>query len=195
MAAPTICFGNGKTILRAAYSKYVASESTNMATLNNRVNTSVNQATRTWTDTNGNFKPDCDLSNPAAQTVPGGDTCGLLNAPLGNLNVAAAYDSAITSGFGVRPNDQEVAAGLQQQVHPRVALDFQFTRHAFGNFIAAQNTTRPPSAYNSYCVTRRPTRGSRMAAAIRSAVSRICRPRISRRSRSTRSRKPATSAT
>ena len=63
--------GNGKTILRAAYNKYVASESTNMATLNNRVNTSVNQATRNWTDTNGNFKPDCDLSNPAAQTVPG----------------------------------------------------------------------------------------------------------------------------
>ena len=145
--------GNGQTILRGAYNKYVASESTNMATLNNRVNTSVNQATRTWTDTNGNFKPDCDLSNPNAQTVPGGDTCGLLNAPLGSLNVAAAYDSAITTGFGVRPNDMEWTAGVQQQVAPRVAVDFQFTRHSFGNFIAAQNTTRPPSAYNSYCVT------------------------------------------
>ena len=144
--------GNGKTILRAAYNRYVASESTNMATLNNRVNTSINSATRSWTDTNGNFKPDCDLSNPASQSVPGGDTCGPLNAPLGNLNVAAAYDSAITSGFGVRPNDQEVAAGIQQQVLPRVAVDFQFTRHSFGNFIAAQNTTRTPSAYNSFCV-------------------------------------------
>ena len=45
-----------------------------MATLNNRVNTSVNSATRSWTDTNGNFVPDCDLSNPTAQTVAGGDT-------------------------------------------------------------------------------------------------------------------------
>ena len=146
-------FGNGKTIARAAYNRYVASESTNMATLNNRVNTSINSATRNWTDTNGNFKPDCDLTNAAAQTIPGGDACGALNAPLGNLNVAATYDSAITSGFGVRPNDQEVSAGFQQQLIPRVALDFQFTRHSFGNFIAAFNSTRPPSAYQSYCVT------------------------------------------
>jgi len=37
-------FGNAKTVVRANYGKYVASESTNMATLNNRVNTSVNSA-------------------------------------------------------------------------------------------------------------------------------------------------------
>ncbi|MBI3401859.1 MAG: TonB-dependent receptor [Acidobacteria bacterium] len=147
-------FGNGKTVVRANYGKYIASESTNMATLNNRVNTSINSASRSWTDTNGNFKPDCDLTNPAAQTVPGGDTCGLLNAPLGSLNVAARYDPSITSGFGVRPNDQEFSAGLQHQVLPRVAVDFQFTRHSFGNFIAAQDTARPPAtSYGQFCVT------------------------------------------
>ncbi len=37
-------FGNGKTVLRGNWGKYLASESTNMATLNNRVNTSVNSA-------------------------------------------------------------------------------------------------------------------------------------------------------
>jgi hypothetical protein len=144
-------FGDGKTILRGAYNRYVASESTNMATLNNRVNTSINSATRNWTDTNGNFVPDCNLAN----TLQNGE-CGQLSAPLGSLNVAATYDSAITSGFGVRPNDQEIAAGFQQQLMPRLALDFQFTRHAFGNFLAAYNSTRPPSAYQSFCVTAPP---------------------------------------
>jgi hypothetical protein len=145
-------FGDGKTVLRAAYNKYVASESTNMATLNNRVNTSINQASRQWTDTNGNFVPDCNLANPAQN-----NECGPLNAPLGSLNVAARYDSSITSGFGVRPNDQEVAAGFQQQLLPRLAVDFQFTRHSFGNFIAAQNTAQPPAtSYSSYCVTAPP---------------------------------------
>ncbi|HEV2983888.1 MAG TPA: carboxypeptidase regulatory-like domain-containing protein, partial [Vicinamibacterales bacterium] len=141
-------FGDGKSVARAAYNRYLASESTNMATLNNRVNTSVNSATRNWTDTNGNFVPDCNLANPLLN-----GECGPLTAPLGSLNVAANYDTSITSGFGVRPNDQEVSAGFQQQILPRVALDFQFTRHSFGNFIAAANTTRPPSAYQSYCVT------------------------------------------
>jgi hypothetical protein len=141
-------FGNGKTVLRGNYARYVASESTNMATLNNRVNTSINSASRSWTDRNGNFFPDCNLSI----STPNGE-CGQLSAPLGSLNVAAQYDPAITSGFGVRPSDQEVALGVQQQVLPRVALDFQFTRHWFGNFLASQNTTQPPSAYDTYCVT------------------------------------------
>ena len=141
-------FGNGKTVARANYAAYVASESSNMATLNNHVNTSINSATRSWTDRNGNLFPDCDLHNPA----PNGE-CGQLSAPLGNLNVAAQYDPAITSGFGVRPNDKEVALGVQHEVWPRVAVDFQFTRHWFGNFVASQNTTQPPSAYGTYCVT------------------------------------------
>jgi hypothetical protein len=47
-----------------------------------------------------------------------------------------------------------VSAGIQQQVLPRVAVDFQFTRHSFGNFFASQNTAQPPTtSYSSYCVT------------------------------------------
>ena len=38
-----------------------------LATNVNPVNTSVNSATRTWTDTNVNFFPDCDWSNPVDQ--------------------------------------------------------------------------------------------------------------------------------
>ena len=148
-------FGNGRTVARANYGRYVASESTNMATLNNPVNTSVNSASRSWSDTNGNFLVDCNLQNPSAQnlTAQGGDNCGALNNPLGSLNVAANYDKSITQGWGVRPNDQEVSLGIQHAITPRVAADFQFTHHSFGNFFASQNTQRPPSAYSTYCVT------------------------------------------
>jgi hypothetical protein len=141
-------FATGRTVVRANYGRYVASESTNMATLNNPVNTSINSASRSWTDRNGNFVPDCNLSIASAN-----GECGQLSAPLGSLNVAAKYDPAITSGFGVRPMDQEVALGVQHQLFPGVALDFQFTRHWFGNFVASQNVTQPPSAYDSFCVT------------------------------------------
>ena len=142
-------FGDGRTVVRANWAKYIASESTNMATLNNRVNTSINSASRSWTDTNGNFQPDCDLTNPGLNAE-----CGPLNAPLGSLNVAARYDSSITAGWGVRPNDHEVSAGVQHQLLPRLAVDFQFTRHSFGNFIASQDINHPPaSSFSSFCVT------------------------------------------
>jgi hypothetical protein len=148
-------FADGKTVARGSYGRYVASESTNMATLNNRVNTSVNSASRSWSDTNGNFVPDCNLNNPAAQnlTAAGGDNCGALDNPLGSLNIAAAYDKSITEGFGVRPNDQEIALGLQHEILPRVSIDFQYTHHWFGNFVASQDTLRPPSVYDPFCVT------------------------------------------
>ena len=141
-------FGNGRTVLRANWAKYVQSESTNMATLNNPVNTTINSATRTWKDSNGNFLADCDLTNTAAN-----GECGALNAPLGSLNVAATYDPSITSGWGVRPNDQEVAVGLQHAITHRVAVDFQWTHHAFGNFFASYNSGRPPSDTNLFCAT------------------------------------------
>jgi hypothetical protein len=148
-------FGDGTTVVRGNYGKYLASESTNMATLNNRINTSVNQANRSWNDANHNFVPDCNLQNPAAQdlTASGGDSCGALDSNLGSLAIAAAYDPKLTSGFGVRPNDQEIAFGLQRQIVPNVSADFQFTHHWFGNFVASQDTIRVPSAYDPFCVT------------------------------------------
>lgn len=53
----------------------------------------------------------------------------------------------------MRPNDQEVSFGVTHEVLPRVALDVQYTWHSFGNFVASQNTTRPPSSYDFFCVT------------------------------------------
>jgi hypothetical protein len=141
-------FGTGRTAVRASFANYVASESVNTATLNNPVNTSINSATRTWTDNNGNFVPDCVLTNPAAN-----GECGLLSAPLGALNIVTHYDPAITNGWGVRPNDKEIATGIQHQLLQNVSLDFQFTRHWFGNFFATQNRALPPDkAYTSFCI-------------------------------------------
>jgi len=141
-------FGDGRTVARANYAKYLASESTNMATLNNPVNTSINSAQRRWTD-NGNFVPDCNLANAAAN-----GECGALSVPLGALNIVTHYDPAIINGWGVRPNDHEVSLGLQRELVPGMALDFQFTRHTFGNFFATQNRALPPAlAYSSYCVS------------------------------------------
>src|SRR5262249_30842059 len=103
-------FGNARTVLRANWAKYIQSRSTNMATLNNPVNTSVNSGSRSWIDNNGNFTVDCDLTNNAAQspgTTGSGDTCAALTTTLGSLAKSAAYDPAITSGWSVRPNDHE----------------------------------------------------------------------------------------
>ena len=92
----------------------------------------------------------------------------------GSLNVAARYADEITQGWGVRPNDQELALGVQHEIFPRVALDFQYTYHSFGNFVASQNTARPPSAYNQFCVTAPSTASANSGFTLPNAGQQVC---------------------
>ena len=140
--------GKGKSVLRVNYGHYVASESTATATANNPVNTRINSATRTWTDNNRNLFPDCDLTNPLLN-----GECGALSAPLGDLNIVTRWDQDILRGWGVRPNDDEILVGFQQQLTSRLIADVQWNYHRFGNFFATQTLAAPPQAYDSYCVT------------------------------------------
>ncbi len=89
--------GDGKTVARFNYGHYVASESVATATANNPVNTRINNASRRWTDSNGNFVPDCDLSNAALN-----GECRALSAPLGQTNIVTRWDPDVLSGWNVR---------------------------------------------------------------------------------------------
>jgi hypothetical protein len=140
--------GQGKSVLRVNYGHYVASESTATATANNPVNTRINSATRTWTDNNRNFFPDCDLTSALLN-----GECGALSAPLGDLNIVTRWDEAILRGWGVRPNDDEILIGFQHQLTEQLTADVQWNYHKFGNFFATETLATPPSAYDSFCVT------------------------------------------
>ena len=151
-----------------------------MATLNNRVNTSLNQATRTWADNNDNFIPDCDLTNPERpDRRAGGDKCGQLNAPLGIAQRRRGLRPVDHAGLR-RPAERSGGGRSASSTPSRTAWRWTSSSRvtAFGNFIASQNTTRPPSAYNSFCVTA-PTdavNGRTLPAAIRFAASMDLQP-------------------
>ena len=140
--------GKGTSVLRFNYGHYLAGESTATATANNPVNTRINSASRRWTDSNGNFNPDCDLTNAVAN-----GECGGLSAPLGQTRIVTSWDPAVLQGWGVRPSDDEIIVGLQQALMDRLSLDVQWTRHWFGNFFATQNRATPPQGFDSYCIT------------------------------------------
>ena len=97
-------FGNGKTALKFNTGRYLEAAvngNGNYSALrpSNRVPTSV---TRSWTDANGNFHPDCDLLNGEAQDLrsSGGDSCGRWSNPNFGKNVySLSYDEAILKGW------------------------------------------------------------------------------------------------
>jgi hypothetical protein len=151
-------FGNGKTSVKLNVGRYLAAADGSSITgaLTNplsRISTSV---TRTWTDANKNFHPDCDLSNPLAQDLrpSGGDFCGQIN----NLNFAKpvfsnTYDPAILDGWGLRPYDWNIGIQVQQELLPRVSVNVGYFRRWFGNFFATDNLVVKASDYSTFSVT------------------------------------------
>src|SRR4029079_1887384 len=96
-----------------------------------------------WTDNDRDFVPDCDLTNVNAQspTTTGSiDTCGaLLDRNFGSATPSTTINPDAIAGFGVRPYNWEFAAGIQQQVLPRMSVDVGYFRRWFGNFSVVDN--------------------------------------------------------
>jgi hypothetical protein len=151
-------FGTGKTALKVNFGKYLEPTSNNNNyILSNPLGRIATNATRSWTDTNGNWVPDCDLRNNAAQNLiaVGGDNCGASNAQtFGTATLTtAAIDPKILTGWGVRSNDWQIGVSVQQQVLPRVSIEAGYFRRWLNNFTITDNLAVGPNDFTQYSIT------------------------------------------
>jgi hypothetical protein len=146
-------FGNGKSAIKFNVGRYlemaVGGNGNYSALLpSSRIPTSV---TRTWTDSNKNFNPDCNLQNPLAN-----GECGQisnLNFGVPNAPPSLSYDSSILQGRGSRPSDWIIAVTFQQEVLPRVSLSAGYTRRWLNNFTITDNLAVGVSDYTPFSIT------------------------------------------
>ena len=143
-------FGNGKTALKASVGRYMLAMVLNQFTrLANPVFSTVNSASRTWHDDNGNFFPDCDLA-----ALPENNECGpLLNQAFGRVVVRSKYDPALISGTNVRPDNWEASVSIQQELVRNVSLNAGYFRRWYKHFTVTQNLAVSPGDFDQYCVT------------------------------------------
>jgi hypothetical protein len=151
-------FGNGRTALRFGASKYLVAQGVQGAYTDQLapVNRLANFVTRNWTDGNRNFVPDCDLTNPADQNflAGGGDRCfAMSDLNFGKPTPSTTVDPAVLSGYGIRPYNWEISAGVQHQVAPRVSVDFGYFRRIFGNFAVTNNRALAATDFSPFSVT------------------------------------------
>jgi hypothetical protein len=155
-------FGNGRTALKINLGKYLDGVGTAGNYVNgnptNRLPTTVGGAfatggvTRTWTDSNGDFVPDCDLLNPQANT--GADFCGQISNLRFGQNVATnTIDPGLLKGWGVRPSDWSFNVSVQQQILPRASIEVAYARRSFSGFNATDNRLVEASDYTGYSIT------------------------------------------
>ena len=145
MGAVFDLFGDGKTALKVTMGRYVAKTTTAITQSNNPITTSVNSVTRTWNDTNGNYIPDCDLGNRAAN----GECLAVSNQNFGGLNITTLYDDDVLRGFGVRGYNWDFTTELQREFTPRLSVSGGYYRNWYGNFTVTKNTLTTPEDYTA----------------------------------------------
>jgi hypothetical protein len=123
------------------------------------------QTTRSWTDGNLNYIPECDLLNPAQN----GECGPSANQNFGRLvTPTSTYDPNLLEGSGVRPGNWQFGISVQQEVFPRVSVEAGYHRRNFDSFInpdpvtatstltttftVADNRAVTPADYNPYSV-------------------------------------------
>jgi hypothetical protein len=142
-------FGNGKTAIKGSVSRYVSTQVFGFAQTINPFTTSVNTATRTWHDTNGDGIPEGDPLNP----LPNGEFLGTINPNFGKSFITTTYDPAVSQGWGKRPYDWEYAASVQHELLPRVSLEAGYYRRTYSNFTVTDNLDVTPADFTPFCIS------------------------------------------
>ena len=134
-------FGNGKTALKATLSRYVQTSTVGYARLLNPINTSVNSATRPWTDANHDGIPQVSELGP------------LSNSSFGQVSIATRYAPETYQGFDNRRNNWEVSTTLSHELMSRVSAEVAYYRRAQGHFTTTDNLDVAAGDFTPYCVT------------------------------------------
>ncbi len=151
-------FGNGKTALKVSLNKYLQTggDGGPFGLALAPANLIVQTTTRNWTDANGNFVPDCDLTNPAVQDnrAGGGDLCAASANPNFGLPVrGSTYDPDTLAGWGKRSFNWEFSTSVQQELAPRVALSLGYFRRWYGNFVVTDDRAVTAGDYDRFSVS------------------------------------------
>ena len=122
----------------------------------NPVNRLANIVNRSWIDQNGNFVPDCDLTNPLAQDLRpgGGDLCGVVSdTNFGQSTASLNYNPDVLNGWNSRPYQWEFSASVQRQIARGVSVDVGYFRRWYGNFGVTDNLNLSAADFNTFSIT------------------------------------------
>ena len=142
--------GNGKTAIKFNLGKYMQGVTASNSDFDlNPIIRSAISTTRNWTDSNGDFVPNCNLSN----TELNGECGPMNNKNLGKVVFDRTYDPSYIQGFGVRPYSWSLGASVQQEIMPRVSVNVGYFRNWWGNWYTVDNRANTLADWTPYSIT------------------------------------------
>jgi hypothetical protein len=151
--------GDGKTSVRVSLGRYLAAVNADgiyastapVAMIGGGGARTAPTTTRTWTDRNDNFTPDCDLLNKASN----GECGPWATQNFGEL-LTKTTDPRLTGHDGSwfrRPYDWGFGVSVQHAVLPRFVIDASYNRRWWGNSALVDNLLVGPADFNRYSIT------------------------------------------
>lgn len=143
-------FGNGRTAVKVSVGRYVTPTNSTEAYAGgqNPINRVATQTNRSWTDSNRNFVPDCDLLNPALN-----QECGpWSNQNFGKEVFTTTYDPDLLTGWNKREYSWDVTTAVSQQLAPRVSVELSYARRVWGNFQVTDNRAVGPTDFDPFTI-------------------------------------------
>jgi len=148
-------FGNGRTAVKASFGRYNQLSRSDLTRRFHPFSSSINTAFRNWTDTNGNYIPDCDVQNFSAQDLSGsgGDVCGAIsNANFGKfIPSATLFDDSVLSKN--RDFLWDINLDVQHELTHGLSVNAGYNHNWDGSFTVTENTLYGPEAFDEFCVT------------------------------------------
>ena len=151
-------FGNGKTSLKFNFGRYLdaASNNNGLYSITNPTSrmagsTELGQPpiTRTWTDSNQNFVPECNLLAPELN----GECGPISDRNFGTATLSNNFNPELLEGWGVRPADWEIGVSVQHEILPRISVEVGYFRRWLDNFYVNDNLATLPADYTPFFVT------------------------------------------
>src|SRR5688572_20134421 len=146
--------GNGKTAAKFFFGRYVTTTNTVDEWLFYSpagAGQFVTNTTRPWNDrgglgVDGDYTPQCDLLNPAAN-----GECGPMSNPnFGRRINPLRVDPDTTSGWNKREYSWDLTAAITQEVIPRVSLEVAYIRRSWGNLKTTINRALTPADFDTF---------------------------------------------
>jgi hypothetical protein len=146
-------FGDGKTALQVSIGKYIPETAIRAPVIvgltpAGRLSTST---TRSWTDGNRDYVPNCDLLNPIAN-----GECGAMADPnFGGIRQVRAIDPDLANGWNktAKPDYWQFSTGVQREILPRVSVEVSYWRTWYGNFTVVDNRAENPADFDVFSIT------------------------------------------